>query len=121
MRKLIIFLLVSLILFSLTSASNLPFGAEVTSGNSSRANITAPMSIPAQAGNVTEINIFGYSITKSWQGYFGNVSGTMTLSDSANNVMYNWSIVSPRGQVYASTNNSIQWENIQCFNYLSLP
>ena len=66
---------------------------------------------------MTEINIFGYSPTQSWQGYFGNISGTVQLADSGDNVMYNWSLASPQGEIYASTSNSINWANVQCFNY----
>ncbi len=95
-----------------------PFGAEIVDVvSSSRATPDAPTGIPAQAGNVTELNIFGYSSTQSWQGYYGNVSGTIILSDSNENMMYNWSLASPRGEIYASTNDSISWGNIQCFNF----
>ena len=118
MKKYLVFLMIIFCLAFVASIRE-PFGAEVTPGNSSRANATDPQSAPAQAGNVTELNIFGYSITQSWQGYFGNVSGTLTLSNSAGDAMYNWSVASPRGQIYASVNNSLQWQYVQCFNYTS--
>jgi hypothetical protein len=67
---------------------------------------------------VTELNIFGYSSTQSWQGYFGNVTGVIQLANGADKVMYNWSAASPRGEIYASTNGSgIIWQNIQCLNF----
>ncbi|MEM4271193.1 MAG: hypothetical protein QXO70_03820 [Candidatus Pacearchaeota archaeon] len=78
-----------------------------------------PSPILAQAGNVTEVNIFGYSPTRAWQGYFGNVTGTIQLTDAQSRVMYNWSLASPQGEVYASTNSSILWNRIQCFNFTS--
>jgi hypothetical protein len=32
--------------------------------------------------------------------------------------MYNWSVISPKGQVYSSTNGTgIEWPYLQCFNY----
>jgi hypothetical protein len=31
--------------------------------------------------------------------------------------MYNWSLASPEGQIYASINSSINWDHIQCFNF----
>jgi hypothetical protein len=95
----------------------LPFGANYTVINSSRAPIDLPQSIPAQAGNVTELNIFGYSVTQSWQGYYGNVSGTLQLADNNDKIMYNWSLASPRGEIYASINSSVSWGNIECFNF----
>jgi hypothetical protein len=110
------FILVFLFSFSIIFA--LPFGVnDFDFKNSTRAQPTSPDSVSAQAGNVTEMNVFGYSITQSWQGYFGNVSGTLTLADSANSAMYNWSVASPRGQIYSSTNDTVQWAYSQCFNY----
>jgi hypothetical protein len=94
-----------------------PFGANYTQSSSERAQEDLPQSIPAQAGNVTEINIFGYSVTQSWQGYYGNISGSIMLSDANDNVMYNWSLASPEGEIYASRNDSLNWGAIQCFNF----
>lgn len=94
-----------------------PSGASITFG----ANATAPAdsagSASAFAGNVTEVVLQGYTSTQSWQGYYGNVSGTVQLADGSDNVLYNWTLTSPEGEVYASTNSSLQWVNIQCFNY----
>ncbi|MCK4997495.1 hypothetical protein KAS08_04270 [Candidatus Pacearchaeota archaeon] len=115
MKKLI---LAALILFQISLVLAVqPFGAETTFINSTRAPIDEAQSIQAQAGNVTEINIFGYSPTQTWQGYFGNITGTIQLADAGDNVMYNWSLASPQGEIYASTNDSINWANIQCFNF----
>ena len=118
-RGLILGLFVFLIVlsFSLASAA-VPFGV---SDIDHIKNETAPedpaLSVPAIAGNVSEINLEGFTTTQSWQGYFGNVTGTIQLADASDNVMYNWSLTSPQGEVYASTNNSITWQYIQCFNF----
>ena len=110
-----IFVLMSLFLIGTALAE--PFGAQVTPGESSRADIDeTPGNHSAQAGNVTELNIFGLSITNTWQGYFGNVSGAITLSNSAGNAMYNWTLASPTGQVYASNISSLNWTGVSCFN-----
>jgi len=109
------FFFLFILVISLSSA--LPFGAQTTVVNSTRAPADSPSSVQAQAGNVTELNIFGYSITQSWQGYFGNVTGTIQLTDGSDNVFYNWSLASPQGEIYASTNSSIDWAYVQCFNF----
>lgn len=98
-----------------------PFGANVTEyGNETAPEDPADVHY-AYAGNVTEIDIFGYSTTRSWQGYFGNVSGTVQLADSNDYVMYNWSLASPEGEVYATVNGTgIDWNYIQCFNFTAL-
>ncbi|MBW6442647.1 hypothetical protein K0A97_02590 [Patescibacteria group bacterium] len=92
-------------------------GAGVEEGSSTTAPIEAPGSHDAFAGNLTELVLHSFSTTKTWQGYFGNVSGTIRLADASSNIMYNWSQAHPRGQVYASTNGTgIEWLDIMCFN-----
>jgi len=94
-----------------------PFGATVNPLTSERAPQDPAQGIDAVAGNVTPLNIFGYTITQAWQGYFGNVTGVVMLADNNDNVMYNWSVSSPDGEIYASTNQSINWNYIQCLNF----
>jgi hypothetical protein len=93
-----------------------PSGAETTWQKTERAEADSPGLDYALAGNVTELDLSGYTITRTWQGYFGNVSGTITLEDNSNNTLYNWSVASPEGEVYAA-NNTVIWTNIQCFNF----
>jgi hypothetical protein len=63
------------------------------------------------------LDIDSNSTTQSWQGYYGNVSGTIILADGSDNVLYNWTMASPEGVILASTNSSVYWDNIQCFNF----
>ena len=114
MKKLVLALII-LINFSLVFAVQ-PFGANYTLINSTTATPDAAQSIPALAGNVSEININGFTVTQSWQGYFGNVSGTIQLADGSDNQMYNWSLASPQGEIYATTSSSVQWSSIACFD-----
>ncbi|MBU0907165.1 MAG: hypothetical protein KKD18_04995 [Nanoarchaeota archaeon] len=105
-----------LLFFSLTKAIE-PNGATVNATRTETANASNAGSHQAQAGNITQLNIFAYSTTQSWQGYFGNVSGTIQLADAQDKVLYNWTLAEPQGEVYASTNSSISWTNIQCLNF----
>ncbi len=95
----------------------MPSGANVTEISNSTTPTVPAGSAAAVAGNVTELNLYGYTTTQSWQGYYGNVTGTITLGNSAGDALYNWSDTSPKGEVYASTSDSIDWTNVQCFNY----
>ncbi len=119
-RNLFILLVISLafLVFSLNNVVAAPYGAgTVDEKNSTSAVPDAPQDHEALAGNVTEITITGFSTTRSWQGYYGNVTGVIQLADSADNVMYNWSEANPRGEVYASRNGTINWNYVQCLNY----
>ena len=83
-------------------------------------NTTGGALIQAQAGNVTALNINSTRLTLRWQGYYGNVTGVITLDDASNNTLYNWQIASPQGEIYASNGSAsgaVTWANIYCFNY----
>lgn len=114
---LVVTTLIVSIALSITALALAPSGATITVRNSTSApSDTAGMRV-ALAGNVTEMDLSGFSNTPSWQGYYGNVTGTIQLADSADNVMYNWSASNPGGEVYASENSSVIWTNIACFNF----
>jgi hypothetical protein len=76
---------------------------------------TTGQTTPAQAGNVSEININGTSVTQTWQGYFGNITGRIVLGDSNNNTFYDWNLASPNGEIYATRKTSTPvWSSIAC-------
>ncbi len=108
-----VFVLISLRFFLAIT----PSGATVTAGTPQTAPNDTPQSAAAYAGNTTYLSISGFTTTQSWQGYFGNITGVIQLADNNDNVMYNWTLLNPSGEVYASTNSTIKWTNIQCFNY----
>ncbi len=95
-----------------------PLGANVTVLNSTRVNLSnVAGSVQAQAGNVSELNIVGTSVTKYWAGYYGNVSGNVVLANADGNNMYRWSVATPRGEIYASRNGTgISWAGVGCAN-----
>jgi len=94
-----------------------PLGANYSNEATSTAPARDPQSIAAQAGNVTRLDINGYTTTQSWQGYYGNVTGTVQLADNNNKIIYNWSTTNPTGEVYATNKSSnVDWDNIACFN-----
>lgn len=73
-------------------------------------------STEALAGNVTELNITGETITRHWAGFYGEITGKIVLQDAQNNTFYDWTAANPRGQIYAARVNSVSWEDIRCAN-----
>ena len=89
--------------------------AAITPLSSSRYTEAPGQTTPAQAGNVTEINLNANAITQTWQGYFGNITGTIVLGDSNNKTFYDWSLASPNGEIYATRKSSTPvWASIAC-------
>ena len=110
-----------LILATLISVTALPDGADnINTPNSSGRIAAAAESLVAIAGNVTEADFRGNSVTQFWQGFYGNISGVITLEDGGANVLYNWSTTSPSGEIYAANGTStVNWLKVQCLNYTS--
>ncbi len=103
--------------FSLTVVmAVVPSGGSLTAVSNQTAPPDTPGTNEAFAGNITELTITGYTTTQSWQGYFGDVSGTIQLADGSDNVMYNWSLANPEGEVYASESGAVSWADIACFD-----
>jgi hypothetical protein len=50
-----------------------------------------------------------------WKAYVGNVTGTLTLDDAYDNTIYQWSLTSIAGEVYATrASGNINWSGINC-------
>ena len=86
--------------------------------NSSRQNPSSgSVTIQAEAGNVSSLKIINERATEAWQGYFGNVSGNITLEDSSDNLFYSWDIANPTGEVYAVNRSAApRWASVYCLN-----
>jgi hypothetical protein len=86
--------------------------------STSRRTAVASPTLNALAGNVTQLTVQGLTVTQTWQGYYGNVTGTITLDDASNNTMYDWTLASPEGEIYAAT-STIDWTsgNVKCYDY----
>lgn len=111
--------LLFLVVFSLSAWAGsvvTPEGATRTIVSSTRRQSTATTATPTLAGNVTQMTLTGFTITQMWAAYYGNITGVITLMDSNNHTFYNWSLAQPDGEVYASTNGSIDWLRVECYN-----
>lgn len=75
--------------------------------------------VDAIAGNITALQLTGITQTRGWQGYYGNVTGTIVLDDADENTFYNWSDQEPRGQIYASlaSAGTPTWNSVDCFSH----
>lgn len=94
-------------------------GASITPGATSRANFnqSSSASLPVQAGNVTRLDISGKAISTHWAGFYGNISGNLTLEDASGNTFYNWvGLGIPAGEVFASNTSMVNWSSISCAN-----
>ena len=90
----------------------------ITRGASTTKATQAGQQVEAQAGNVTPLTIHVNQKTNRWQGYYGNITGNITLQDASGNAMYNWEQSSPNGEIYVVNSSTIPvWNNVFCFNF----
>lgn len=83
-------------------------------------------------GYIHVINIAETTQTNKWIGFVGNISGTYGLQDASGNNLYDWTITSTGGEVYATqegpsgSTSSIyeggipDWTNMVCANYTQI-
>jgi len=96
-----------------------PIGVQqATEGTESTINQSQypPASADAYAGNISQLTLFGRSQTKHWQGYYGEITGMITLDDAQNWTLYQWPDDDPQGEIYAAINGTVDWMSVECFN-----
>jgi hypothetical protein len=107
------------LVLGITLVAAAPTGpSSLTRGTDSRFGLdTSAKSTTAFAGNVTSIDFNASTITQTWQGYFGNITGNIVLGNANNDTFYDWSYASVRGEVYATrTASTPAWSLINCAN-----
>ncbi len=90
----------------------------VTLGSGGRfIGASSGFAMSATSGNITAISIAHVQSSQYWQGYYGNISGEITLDDGSNNTLFSWALANPSGEIYASNqSNGIKWGNVTCVN-----
>ncbi|MEW5995971.1 MAG: hypothetical protein AB1657_00030 [Candidatus Micrarchaeota archaeon] len=64
-----------------------------------------------EGGNVTDVNLTANESTEKWAGFYGNVTGSLTLQKGTTTIpLYTWSwSMSNGGEVCASTASNFPW------------
>lgn len=123
-NKIMLLSVIATLLFSFAAsvyALQVPIGAEslawVSTETLNASQITVA-SEEAYAGNVTNINLYGLSVTKHWHAFYGDITGTIVLDDAQNWTMYDWPMDEPKGEIYAlNTSTTPTWTAVECFNF----
>ena len=100
----ILVMLVVVFAFATVTVMADPIGnGDFTIESSETRDTASAFQIDAIAGNITELTLDALGVTTFWQGYYGNVTGSIVLANSNNDTMYDWSVSAASGEVYAST------------------
>jgi len=99
-----------------------PVGASVTTGTSERAAASSAGQVSAVGGNVTEVNVTGYSITSRWAGFWGEISGGIRLADASSNIFYEWTVTNVTDAVVYAANATVSsWSGLAAANESTVP
>ena len=118
-ERLIIVSLASLFLIILSTLTI------ATPSGPSNINITAnetgteanPMMVNISGGIISKLNVTASTQNPNWKAFVGWIDGKFSLDDSSGSTIYDWSLTSIRGEIYATRNSSTaNWTAISCAN-----
>jgi hypothetical protein len=106
----------------LTAVHATPVGPTVTilgnetkeTASATKVNASINDSI-SPGGYIFTANLNSLQQNMRWKAYVGNVTGTLTLDDANDNTIFQWSLSTVTGEVYATrASGNINWSGINC-------
>jgi hypothetical protein len=115
---LILFTIMALILLMDFSNAADPQGPDgiLSVNNSTKGNVSAKI-FNISGGYIATFNLSATIQNPRWKAFVGNITGSFTLDDASGSTIYDWTLSSINGRVYATRNSStVAWSNINCSN-----
>jgi len=92
-----------------------PTGATINSNSTDTGPTITPGNLTNDRGTITTIVLQAMQQDQHWKGYVGNVTGALSLRDSNQETLYDWTnLASPSGEVYATRSSSLSFSSVQC-------
>ncbi|MCD4771309.1 hypothetical protein K8R30_02730 [archaeon] len=110
-------ILLSLIFLS-TLAIAIPTGPSAITHVSNTTGIaTGGQMVNISGGYISKFNITATSQNPHWKAFVGQLEGKFTLDDSTGSTIYDWTMSTVTGEVYATrASATIEWTTIGCAN-----
>jgi hypothetical protein len=109
-----IFILLLLSMLLLTTVVAIPVGPTILFNSTQNATIRPAAQVTTAGGSFTTLILNTTGQTYRWKAYVGNVSGRLVLDDASNKSIFDWTLASVTGEVYATQNSSIDWSTTAC-------
>jgi len=88
--------------------------------NETKSSVSAKM-LNISGGRIATIDLNATIQDIRWKGFVGNVTGSYTLDDAAGDTLFDWTISTITGRVYATRNSSAPtWASVNCSNVSTL-
>ncbi len=108
-------ILLLLLLIHFVFAAN-PVGPDsITINSNETKGASSAQMINISGGRILSMNVTATTQDPRWKAFVGNVIGSFTLDDGDGATIYNWTLSSITGRIYATRNDStISWGDIGC-------
>ena len=97
-----------------------PQGPTITFNSTETITPQPATAITTAGGSFTTLILNATQQTPRWKAYVGNVTGRLVLDDATSSSIFDWTLASVTGEVYASRNGSIDWASIVCANQTTI-
>ncbi len=99
----------------ISEVNALPVGPAITFNSTSNATPRPAASIVTAGGTFTTLTLNTTGQTYRWKAYVGNISGKLVLADATNTSIFDWTVTSVTGEIYATrSSSSIDWTSVGC-------
>jgi hypothetical protein len=94
-----------------------PSGPTITFISNETKEPAGALTINTSGGSITKVVLNATTQNPRWKAYVGNVTGTLTLDDANDNTIFQWSLTTITGEVYATRfSGTINWSGVNCSN-----
>lgn len=115
--KLGVFVLVLIGVFGIVCATPTGPGSLDITANETSAGNTAGGFVNVSGGIISSINISATIQNPHWKAFVGWIDGKFTLDDSSGSTIYDWTLSTVTGEVYATrASGTANWGSVSCAN-----
>ncbi len=112
-----VLIILGVFLFGFISAADPVRPDEIESIANETKSTSGTLMFNVSGGYVSTFNLTATIQDDRWKAFVGNVTGSFTLDDSTGSTIYDWTLSSITGRVYATRNSStVTWSSIECSN-----
>ncbi len=112
--------LFAFLIFSEVNATPSGPDSAVIESNTTKGSVGA-YTLNISGGRVVVFNMSSQIQDIRWKAFIGRVTGSFTLDDASGSTVYDWSLATVAGEVYATRNSStINWNNLTCASVADL-
>ena len=94
-----------------------PTGPTVSYVKNETATLRGSSLVNTTGGSITTMNLNMTAQNLKWKAFVGNVTGGLVLADTDGYSLYNWSLSTVMGEIYATRSSTlVSWDDIECAN-----